>query len=88
MRSRYKIIENENIYFITSTIHSWIPIIMDENVFEIIINSFKYCRNTKSLKIYGYVIMPNHFHAFVSHDDLNQIPLIIRDIKRHTSKQI
>jgi REP element-mobilizing transposase RayT len=88
MRSRLKVTPETNIYFITSSIHLWVPILFNENLFQIIIDSLNYCQTTKGLKIHGYVIMINHIHVIVSHERYDQIPNIVRDFKRHTATEI
>src|SRR5512138_3549148 len=88
MRSRNKITPETNVYFITSSIHLWVPILFNETLFQIVLESLKYCQVNKELRVHGYVIMPNHMHAIISHDSCEQISGIVRDFKRHTSKQI
>jgi len=88
MRSRYTITPESNTYFITISTHLWIPILFNEIVFQIILNSFKYNQANKGLKIHGYVIMINHVHAIISHERYEQIPNVIRDFKRHTATEI
>jgi len=85
MRSRYKITEKEGIYFVTSTIVEWIPVFSSKEYFEILIETLKYCRANKNLKLYAYVIMENHFHLIVSGPDLSNI---MRSLKRHSSRQM
>jgi REP element-mobilizing transposase RayT len=88
MRSRYRITPDSNTYFITTSTHLWVPILFNENLFQIILNSLKYCRENKGLRLHGYVIMINHVHAIISHDSYDQIPNIVRDFKRHTATEI
>lgn len=88
MRTRYRIIPEYNMYFISSTIIDSVPLIINEDIFLIILNSFKFCQINKKLFIYGYVIMPNHFHIIISMDDASRIPSVVRDLKRHTSQEI
>ncbi len=88
MRSRYKVTPESNIYFITTSIHLWVPILFNETVFTIILDSLKFCQTDKGLRLHGYVIMPNHIHAIISHNSYEQIPNIVRDFKRHTAKEI
>lgn len=88
MRSRYKITPETNIYFITTSTRQWVPLLFNETVFAIILNSFKYCQANKGLRVHGYVIMINHFHAIISHNDYDQISNIMRDLKRHTATEI
>ena len=88
MRSRYHIDPDHNVYFITSTVIDWVPLIINDNLAKIILDSFKYCQTHKDLLIFGFVIMPNHFHAIVGLADPMRIPDVIRDLKRHTSRQM
>ena len=88
MRSRLKVNEQSNLYFITSSVHCWVPIIFNDHIFGIILESLKFCQQYKGLVIWAYVIMPNHIHAIISHEDFKAIPGIIRDFKRHTSTEI
>jgi len=88
MRSRYRITPESNIYFITSSTHLWVPILFNETLFQIILNSLKYCRQNKGLRLHGYVIMINHVHTIISHESYDQIPNIVRDLKRHTAREI
>ena len=85
MRSRYKITDQNGIYFITSTIVEWIPVFTSKEYFEIIIEALKFCRNHKDLKLYAYVILDNHFHLIVFGPKLSRT---IQSFKRHCSRQI
>jgi REP element-mobilizing transposase RayT len=85
MRSKYRIINEEGVYFITSTIIEWIPIFTNRKYFDIIINAFKFSQVKKGLKIYAYIILDNHFHAIVSHPELSRV---IQSIKSFTAKEI
>lgn len=85
MRSRYKVVNDNGSYFISSSIVKMIPIFINEKYFQILIDSFKFCQNEKGLKIYYYVIMDNHFHLITSGRNLSNI---MSSIKRHTAKEI
>jgi REP element-mobilizing transposase RayT len=88
MRSRFKITPDSHTYFITTSTRLWIPILFNETIFDIILASLKYCQANKGLRVHGYVIMINHLHAIIGHNDYDQIPNIMRDFKRHTSTEI
>ncbi|MFQ5821631.1 MAG: transposase [bacterium] len=88
MRSRYKNYPDSGVYFITSTVIDWVPIIINEPIALIILESFKFCQKEKNLLIYGYVIMLNHFHMMIGMEEPDKIPDVIRDLKRHTSQEI
>ena len=49
-------------YFYTQTIHDHKKLLVDDNLKMIIINSWQYLVRKKLIKIFGYVIMPNHLH--------------------------
>ncbi len=85
MRSRYKIVENNSIYFMTSTIIEWIPVFTKKKYFDIIVQSLSYCRQKKSLKLFAYVVLDNHIHFIASADNLSQI---VRDFKSYTAREI
>lgn len=85
MRSRYKITDQDGIYFITSTIIEWLPVFTTRPYFEILVQSFTFCQQHKELKLYGYVILDNHFHAVVAGNRLGQT---IADLKKFTARQI
>jgi len=85
MRSSYKIFHNECVYFITSTTVEWIPVFTSQKYFDILIASMKYCREEKSLSIFAYVILDNHFHLLCQAPELSKT---IQSLKRHTAKCI
>jgi putative transposase len=87
MRSRYKITDKDGIYFITSTIVEWIPVFTGKPYFELLIQSFARfaCRENKGLRLFGYVILDNHFHAIVGGSNLSRI---MADLKKFTAKTI
>ncbi|MEA2095660.1 MAG: transposase [Candidatus Cloacimonadota bacterium] len=85
MRSSYKVVEANGIYFVSSTIVEWIPIFTHEKYFQIIIDSLNFSRSEKDLKIYHYVIMDNHFHLIVKHPKLSDV---MRSLKGFTAEKI
>ncbi len=85
MRSRYKIVENSNLYFITSTIVEWIPVFTDKVFCDIIIDSLTYCRHKKGLQLFAFVIMDNHLHMIVYSESISEI---MRDFKSFTAREI
>ena len=85
MRSRYKIVEDDSIYFMTSTIIEWIQVFTKKEYFNIIVQSLSYCRQKKGLKLFAYVVLDNHIHFIASADNLSQI---VRDFKIYTAREI
>ena len=85
MRSKYKIYDNDNIYFLTSTIVEFIPVFVDSTICNIIIESLSFYRKNKNMRIYAYVIMDNHFHLIAQSGSLSND---MRNIKRYTARKI
>ena len=88
MSEKYKIKRPEGIYFVTFTITDWIDIFIRPVYRHIIIDSLTYCQENKNLLIHAYVIMSSHLHAIFSVDGKIELQDIIRDFKKHTSKEI
>ena len=85
MRDRYKITQKDGIHFLTSTIVEFLPVFTYAAYFNIIIESFKYCQLHKGLKIFGYVIMDNHFHLVAAAENLSAT---IGALRRFTANAI
>ncbi|WKV12738.1 transposase [Marivirga harenae] len=60
-----------NLYFFTATIKNWLPILQNDQLKDVIINSLRYLKNNDKIKIYGFVIMPNHIHLIWELIDMN-----------------
>lgn len=88
MGSRYKIRDQEGLYFVTFTVIGWLDVFIREVYRECLIDSFKYCIKNKGFKLHAFVIMSSHLHAIVSADDGFNLTSIIKEYKRHTSKEI
>jgi putative transposase len=84
---KYKAKQLGELYFITITVIDWVDLLTRPVYKDIIIDSLKYCHQTKGLDIHAYVIMSNHWHAIVSSKD-QLLEHIIRDLKKFTSKKL
>lgn len=52
----------DSAYFYTETISDFKTLLYNDQLKMILINSWQYLVKKKLVEIYGYVIMPNHFH--------------------------
>ena len=52
-----------NFYFFTATVLNWKHILKPDKFKDILVESFKYHVEKKLLRIFAFVIMPNHFHT-------------------------
>jgi putative transposase len=51
-----------NLYFFTATINEWYKLLKPDKYKDILIESLSYLVKSDKLKVYGFVIMPNHIH--------------------------
>jgi len=88
MSIRKKLINNNNVYFCTVTCFKWIHLFEITKLYDHIYDWFDYL-NRKSIKVTGFVIMPNHFHAlfYLPGTELN-INKIIANCKRFMAYEI
>ena len=87
MSRKYKIRDQEKLYFISFTVVNWIDLFIREVYNEILIESLKFCQQEKGLDIYAWCIMSSHVHLIIG-TNKNKIEDIIRDFKSHTSRQL
>jgi putative transposase len=59
---RYSYTVLNEVYFWTITINNWKHLLRDDAYKQIVIGSLQWLCNKGLVKIYGYVIMPNHIH--------------------------
>ena len=88
MNHKYKIRDNQGIYFITLTVVGWVELFIRNYYRDCMISSFEYCKREKGLQIHAYVIMTSHIHMIISSKDSVPMMPILRDMKRFTSKQL
>jgi putative transposase len=82
MRSRYGFREAGVAHFITGTVVSWLPVFTTAARCDILVESLKFSREKKGLKIYAWVILDNHFHVIVDGPDLSRV---VMELKRYTA---
>ncbi len=54
--------EIDTTYFFTATIHQWQPLLISKENKELIVNYLKELSARGFIKVYTFVIMPNHVH--------------------------
>lgn len=59
------------LYFYTATILNWIPILKADNMKNIIIQSLEFLSIKNKIRVYGFVIMPNHMHLIWKNLEMN-----------------
>ncbi len=59
---RYSYTVLNEVYFWTITINNWQHLLRDDAYKQIVMSSLQWLSRKELVKIYGYVIMPNHIH--------------------------
>jgi len=85
MRSRYKIYNENALYFVTSTTIEWVSVFTKDNYYNVLVDAIKFYQSKKRLEIFAYVILPNHFHLIVKSNELMQS---MKLIKMYSAKEI
>ena len=88
MSRKYKIRDQQKLYFVTFTVIHWIDVFIRDEYRLIFIDSIKYCQQNKGLEVYAYCIMPSHIHLIIGTLGINDLEGIIRDLKSFTSRSI
>ena len=82
--------QNEQYYqtFFTATINKWIKALQHDDCKQIIIDSLNYLVDKKRIKVFAFVIMPNHIHLIWQIQENNTKEAVQRDFLKFTGQQI
>ena len=53
------------LFFFTASIYDWIPILQNDGLKNIILESLKHLVDENAIKLSAFVIMPNHIHLLI-----------------------
>jgi putative transposase len=84
----YSIKDQFAIHFITFAVVQWVNVFNRSLYADIVVESLKYCRKEKGLKIHAWCLMSNHIHLIISANGPATLSDILRDFKKFTSSQI
>ena len=76
------------LYFYTATITQWRKLLNPDKYKNIIIDSLGYLVRKNKIKIYGFVVMPNHIHIIWEFLELNGKEMPHASLMKYTSHQI
>lgn len=88
MSRKYKIRDQDRLYFVTCTVIRWLDVFIRSAYKDIFIDSLKYCQKHKGLELYAYCIMTSHAHMIVGRNGEPKLEDIIRDLKKFTAVAI
>ncbi len=88
MPSKYEIDDHQAPHFITFATVQWVDALSRPCYKQIVIDSLDFCQAKKGLTLFAYVIMSNHVHLIAAAKEGFDLSGILRDLKKHTSKEI
>lgn len=88
MSEKYKIQDQDKLYFITFAVVHWVDTFTRPLYKDIIVDSLQYCQREKGLDIYAWCLMTNHLHLIAGRNGNTKLEDIIRDFKKYTSVHI
>ncbi|MCH7399865.1 transposase [Belliella sp. DSM 107340] len=87
MGDAFQIRDQEMPYFLTFQVVGWADVFTRKRYRDFILENLTYCRKSKGLYLFGYVIMSNHIHLLVQQKD-GRLSDWVRDFKKFTSKKL
>lgn len=88
MSRKYKIRDQEELYFVTFTVVRWLDVFTRREYRAIFFDSIRYCQKTRGLGFCAYCIMSSHVHMIAGRNREPTLEKIIMDIKKFTSVKI
>ncbi len=88
MSEKYKIRDQDSLYFITFAVVRWVDVFTRLVYRELMVDSIKHCQDNKGLMVFSWCLMSNHIHMIVGRKRITKIEDIIRDFKKFTSVHI
>ena len=88
MHGQHRTIKPDNSYFLTMTVVDWIDVFTRVNHKTLLVDSLKYCQQNKGLNIFAWCLMPSHLHMIANASLPFNLSDVVRDFKKHTSKEL
>lgn len=83
----YKIRDQQKLSFISFATVNWIDVFTRREYKDLFVDNLKYCINNKGLEVFAWCLMSNHVHLIIG-TNKERMEDILRDLKRHTSKEM
>ena len=70
-RNDYRIADQQQPHFLTSTVVGWLPVFTRPEAAQILFNSWRFLQTHAGLKLFAYVVLENHIHWIASAPNLS-----------------
>jgi len=74
--------------FFTATILEWKHLLSNDVMKDIIVSSLKFLVNEGRVKVYGFVLMPNHIHIIWQIQDGHEKAKVQQSFLKYTAQQM
>ena len=88
MSTKYRFVDNNAVYFTTSTLVGWTDLFTRELYKTILLDSIRHCQLNQGLTIHAWVLMTNHLHTICSCKEGKELSQIWRNIKSYTAMKL
>jgi putative transposase len=78
----------QNYYFLTLSVVDWVDVFIRPAYKNIIVDTLNFFAEKKELIIYSWCLMSNHLHILAKLPETYQLPVLLREFKRISSKEI
>jgi REP element-mobilizing transposase RayT len=82
------VIYRNHTYFLTLTVVRWIDVFTRPIYKRKMVKSINFCIDNKGLSVHAWCLMTNHLHMIASAKEDFHLSDILRDMKKHTSKEM
>jgi REP element-mobilizing transposase RayT len=83
----YKIRNKAEIHFLSFSVVEWVDVFTRKEYRDILIDSLKFCQESKGLLLHGWCIMSSHLHLLAS-SVIHDLSGTLRDFKKFTGKKV
>ena len=87
MSTKYKIRDQEQLYFVSFAVVYWLDVFVRNEYREVLLDSLRFCQKNKGLEVFAWCIMTSHVHLIIGTMD-KKMEDILRDFKSYTSTQL
>ena len=76
------------LYFVTTSAVNHLHLFQSDSAKRVVVDSFHFLRTSRRMKLFAFVVMPNHIHLMARFPAKYKLADMMRDFKRHTARQI
>jgi REP element-mobilizing transposase RayT len=84
----YKIYDQEDLHYLTYATVGWVDVFTRPAYKNILVESLRYCQQSKGMELFAWCIMSNHVHLIARARPGHKLQDILRDHKKFTAKAV